>query len=123
MRPAFQASCLALLVGVLLVSCASSATCTPPYRYGLDMNIPGAVKVGAEQACSVRVAVTDDTTYNQDATCEVVSAGCHCLGAGDRPGRYTITVFLGDRVVASKAVVVGMGDCGIRTEEVTLTLP
>lgn len=101
-------------------------TCTTDARAGVSVRVVGGAAraaTGAEPSgCTVRVtAVVNGET--DSFFCSVDGADCTCDGAWEQSGTFSVTVSSADRVVDSRTVVVGKGDCHVQGVAYTVALP
>lgn len=118
------------LLGLGLLACDEGRGCTLEYVPGIRVTVMGGAAQAAASGgqggeaptpeCAAQVMI-EDGDYSEQLECsagEGEGANCQCWGAGERAGKYTVTVSLHSQE-ATQTVTVQGGACHVRTEELT----
>lgn len=112
----------ALVAGLLLFlpGCPTETkNCTAILLFGLRVSVAGGASAGE---CQVMVTA-EEGSYMEELQCSAMGTTCACSGAGERRGKYLVTVMTGSDVVGQRDVVVTADECHVKPVAVSFTVP
>ena len=126
----------ALVAGLLLFlpGCPTETkNCTAILLFGLRVSVAGGASAMIFPSTVIRCAdclglarfarTRAPRSYMEELQCSAMGTTCACSGAGERRGKYLVTVMTGSDVVGQRDVVVTADECHVKPVAVSFTVP